>query len=521
MRFKDFIQERAMNSVAFADVATRYGKIARVGYEFEMIVPTHSGLYVESDKKQYPAANSEPIQRYDTVSEFEEYFIMTSRKKRAILEAIDGWLDERKMDYVESHWESYVRGEMDEAEARDLAEYEYDRNNKNTDETDWFRSEYPIRKKFVDEFDLEPIFGWFDESDRHAAVYTEEYFEVEDDEEIVSSAPGVAQSLSAIIGSEPSILVSRHEEEKSTTRWYIEPDSSIKGDNPGDQGLELVSPPEPLEKALVSLKDIFAWMKKNNLETNMTTGLHINISVPDVRNKLDPLKLVVFMGERHAAELFNRDKNSTAKSQLEVVIKKIMFDGRLPDSADDLIKRSWSYLNSTKYFSVNFSTLIKGYLEFRLAGGENYHYDFKTASETVLRFVSALELACDPSLERREYIKKLSKIMGKASDAAANTVRMDAGKVSQELRRIHSLNQDIGQYFDRFNNSSGNYQKVNFIALLNSIVVTLKNFKTELTLKERVYLKSLASKSDVTSATIDSLEQDALSRQRIKKFIGL
>jgi hypothetical protein len=43
--FKQFMLEKAMNQKVFADTASRLGDTARVGYEFEMAIPSTSGLY--------------------------------------------------------------------------------------------------------------------------------------------------------------------------------------------------------------------------------------------------------------------------------------------------------------------------------------------------------------------------------------------------------------------------------------------------------------------------------------------
>ena len=76
-------------------------------------------------------------------------------------------------------------------------------------------------------------------------------------------------------------------------------------------------------------------------------------------------------------------------------------------------------LSKNKYSSVNISKLEKhGYLEFRIAGGENYHLKPRLVEEAILRYITALDIASDPNLYREEYLKKLTSLFQRAKDNA-------------------------------------------------------------------------------------------------------
>jgi hypothetical protein len=88
-------------------------------------------------------------------------------------------------------------------------------------------------------------------------------------------------------------------------------------------------------------------------------------------------------------------------------------------------------LSESKYASVNISKMRYGYLEFRMVGNSDYHKDFAKIKDTILRFVSALEIACDKDAERNLYLKKLAAVMGKAD--ATSTIPENAEKTVIQL----------------------------------------------------------------------------------------
>ena len=86
-----------------------------------------------------------------------------------------------------------------------------------------------------------------------------------------------------------------------------------------------------------------------------------------------------------------------------------------------MIEAAKNALSKQKFSSVEITKLSQGYLEFRIAGGAGYEDDFEKVRDTTLRFVTALEIACDPKAERKEYLKKLSRVLGYAESSGNNT----------------------------------------------------------------------------------------------------
>jgi hypothetical protein len=69
-----------------------------------------------------------------------------------------------------------------------------------------------------------------------------------------------------------------------------------------------------------------------------------------------------------------------------------------------------SVIDDAKFRSVNFSKLKNGYLEFRSIGGHGYHLKYNEITDTISRWISVIDLACDPDASRKEYVKKVAKL---------------------------------------------------------------------------------------------------------------
>lgn len=236
--------------------------------------------------------------------------------------------------------------------------------------------------------------------------------------------------------------------------WRIVPDGSIQEGGTGT-GIELVSPPTPVDDALGDLKQCFKWMSKHDVVTNSTTGLHVNLSIPGIWTRLDKLKLILFMGEQHVLKKYERELNTYAKAHYADMIDAIQKAGPGPKKASELNAIASKALQDIKYRTVNLSKLKSGYLEFRTAGNANYHKKFESIANDVGRFLTIIELACDPEAERKEYLKKLAKLFdqAKAPFAVAEDMGLEkflhkfAGQGSYSVL-VRNLTGDRGQSKD-------------------------------------------------------------------------
>ena len=200
-------------------------------------------------------------------------------------------------------------------------------------------------------------------------------------------------------------------------KWIVEPDGSIEPKSADDAGLEFISPPMPLGEALAAVKKMRDWAEEYAY-TNTSTGLHINVSVPDLlRRNIDYVKLALFLGDKYLLELFKRTNNEYTRGSLEGIEKKVgwMTDdalerlrntirtGALKDAADNI-----QAAYTDKYNSIN---VKDGYIEFRSPGGDYLNSNLEDITRAVIRMAMALKIATDPQAYREEYQKKFYKLL--------------------------------------------------------------------------------------------------------------
>lgn len=227
----------------------------------------------------------------------------------------------------------------------------------------------------------------------------------------------VADEFSSFMGKPVNASRSYHGGRREAGHYVVEPDGSLEGDNPGDGGLEFVSPPMPIAEMLTDLKKVKAWADKVGAYTNDSTGLHINVSVPGFSmEKLDYVKLAVLLGDERVLNEFGRMGNTYTKSALQIVKQNIK---QRPEDAQALLAKMKEHLSTaaakvihsgttSKYTSINTKT---GYIEFRSPGGDWLDTNFELIEPTLLRFVVALDAALDETKYKQDYAKKLYKLL--------------------------------------------------------------------------------------------------------------
>ena len=200
-------------------------------------------------------------------------------------------------------------------------------------------------------------------------------------------------------------------------QWIIEPDSSISADGSDEGGLEFVSPALDIPEAIKQMQQVLEFIREYGY-TNESTGLHINISVPDYDvDKLDYVKLAIFLGDKHVLEQFDRLSNHYCDGaykkignkvqqmkgdELKAVMSK-MKEG-LTLAASKIIHTGYT----SKYTSINTK---EGYIEFRSPGGDYLNKTPEELVNTALRMSLALRIATDETMYKQEYQKRLYKVL--------------------------------------------------------------------------------------------------------------
>jgi hypothetical protein len=496
MRFKEFLSEKAMNDRTFSDVTKRLGASAKVGFEFELVVepdsPIMDEVWVDNRDR-----GTHDIEHYDSFSDFRDMFYTVQAQPEIAHDLVE-WCKKNNIALRAkiSAWDHF--GE-------------------------WLKAEFSGPEDFVSRYNLEPKHGWHQEPGHghSASVYTEP----SNDEDHTYN---VAVALSASLENEVdhAVVVAKDAQKtasKNKNSWYVEKDESIRAR--GGVGLEVVSPPLAMDNANDTVDTVFNWMQTNELTTNDTTGLHVGVSIPGIEDKLDPVKLILFMGEQHLLRQFGREGNEYTKPHLDIIVHSIKQRGVLPKSASELESTALKILKDVqgrdhKYRTVNLSKLNDGYVEFRVAGGAGYEQDAALVKKTVGRYVTAIEIACSPDMERKEYLKKLAALFSdKPVDPEAPHDKEDVDALPKGLQRLYRYNRNILTYWHAFEQ---NADRSTLIALMRAAMETAKKAKFRMDINEKLMFRKLIKQVSMQASDIDDqFGSNHLARLEFKKDFGV
>lgn len=245
----------------------------------------------------------------------------------------------------------------------------------------------------------------------------------------------VADSFHKALGKNVKHGDDYHSVRRDKTSYILEPDGSLdEPNNDNDKGLEFVSPPMTIADMLIDLAKVKKWADYNNCYTNSSTGLHINISVPNFSiDKLDFVKLALLLGDEYVLRNFNRYGNDYAPPAIEKVKQNIL---NRAEDAEGLLQSMHTGLSqlaskaihgghTNKYCSINTKD---GYVEFRSPGEDWLGENFEKIEATMLRMVVALDAACNREKYQQEYAKKLYKLLTHQTTGR----RADTGELQQK-----------------------------------------------------------------------------------------
>lgn len=315
---------------------------------------------------------------------------ITPEEFQTMLEAI---LDERRSAYYQEQWDDQGRNYA-------YAQEEFnDERSDDVSESDWLHDEN-IRYAS----DVENNYNitwpyWRSGGDGGASIER------------------VADDFSGAVGMRVNWSSNYHGGRREPNAYVVEPDGSLDPDDGNDSGLEFVSPPMPIDKMIEQLNKVKEWAGNYGCYTNQSTGLHINISVPNYDlSKLDYVKLALLLGDKYILDQYGRSSNTYAKSALGKVQELIK---RSPDKGKELLDKMRGHMDALatkaihtgstdKYTSINTKS---GYIEFRSPGGDWLDANFDKIENTLMRFTVALSAAMNPEAYREEYLKKLYKLL--------------------------------------------------------------------------------------------------------------
>ena len=128
------------------------------------------------------------------------------------------------------------------------------------------------------------------------AVYDEFQYDLEMPSDISEETYGnVANSLEQLLNKEVDWSSTYHGADRDEGCYIVEPDSSIIPTSEGyDLPVEIVSPPQSITDSLADYRKIRSWAIVDDHYTNSSTGLHINVSLPNFSYKNLQLHIYVF-----------------------------------------------------------------------------------------------------------------------------------------------------------------------------------------------------------------------------------
>jgi hypothetical protein len=434
---------------------------ATAGMEFEMIVPNTQSPEDSEYEPDYDADD-----RASSWSGIEDFFMggdgnNSRRDVRSMIESMQEqffeWLNEKRDEDWNYNGESFLREYIelndyfDEDAAIEVAKDELAENNPEIEEDSEEYNKY-IRERVEQEFDafvedewsrqgriydrayesfmedwdsdnnidegdwLDSNYKWMTDVYREFGVENDVYWphtmQVGGSEDIEN----VAESFSDAIG-RPCNASNEYHGVRKAREYTVEPDGSLQPDSDDDTGLEFVSPPLPLTELVADLKDVIDWANSYGCYTNESTGLHMNVSVPNYSLKnVDYTKLALLLGDEYILKQFSREANNYCRSAISRIRKNVA--GR-PEDVARMLDKMRSGLDeqaiklihtgvTDKYTSINTKD---GYIEFRSPGGDWLNEDVDTLTNTLYRFVVAMDAACDPQKYKEDYYKKLYKLL--------------------------------------------------------------------------------------------------------------
>lgn len=341
------------------------------------------------------------------------------------------WLDERIADEWEEDKDEYIltfvktQGFSDE----DLQDEDHiaDIVEKAIDDTgsDLHKAAYEsYRAEKVSELKNEEMEREWLESVFYTVQEVAEYYEVGwpyvNESELTFEE--VADSLSAVLGDDVVYGGGNdnHPRHQVGDNFYIlETDSSVEDEDSDAAGIELVSYPMDLETAQIHFSNIQSWADSEQVYTNQTCGLHVNVSLPDRdMDQFDALKAAVFLGDQYVLAQFGREFNRYAQSSYEIIKDAIEF---LPvDKVNYLLNKIRSdvagfvdsfksaVIRRDKYMSIH----VRGtHVEFRSMGDDWLIYEPEEIFKYINRYVTVMDIATDPTKYKKEYLKHIHELL--------------------------------------------------------------------------------------------------------------
>lgn len=420
MRYHDLLNELKMSPSALAKFAKTTSSTIIGGFEAECILAD-----VRDDEHVPDYSADERFGHRIDMEEVEQFFdaeVRTNAGMKNLNRQYEDWKEAKANGYVEENLESMVE------------QLAYDYNRTKDEDNQLPNEEFVedaktyLRDNVENQVDMSlhqffweygHITDWREISDNFDIEWPHLQSAVDKGDFDQDIAEDAAEELRGYLSRPVKVNADYHGERKDGF-YHMEPDGSVTPEDATDMGVEIISPPMNLDEMMADLESVMRFIDLNAY-TNDSTGLHINLSIPNT--SVDYTKLVLFLGDQHVLQQFGRQASDYARSSLIDLQNKASrgeatraFD-LLQQGLLDLAGKAVRDRNLNKKVSVN---MHDSYVEFRAMGGD-YITQWSDVKNNILRFARALEVACDPMAERKEYALKLYKLLTSSQRVGAFT----------------------------------------------------------------------------------------------------
>jgi len=428
----------------------------QVGMEFEMVVPDAEGEDEDDFEYEPDYGRDERAEDIEDIVRFfgeEDDYVGNNNSERQLDRLRDDLYEkfyEWQSEKIDADWNSdegkefffkWVKKNVDPDDVADHVDKEEDLfGNRNPDGSDYMEFSEAAWENGFDDDNYQNAYDEFREGKQEDGDFDENTFlrdigirdmsDVANRVSVDISWPfyesnygggggediqSIGENFSDAIGKKVYTSSSYHGARREPGAYSLEPDGSIDASS-GEAGLEFISPPMDVDEMIDDLKKVKEWADDRGCYTNRSTGLHINVSIPDYSlDKLDYVKLAVLLGDKYILEQFGRLSNSYAKSAIDVIKDRAKDNEdvdrllkQLKGNVETIASKLLHSGRTDKFTSIN--TKDK-YVEFRSAGGDWLGKNFDKIENTVLRNIVALDAACDPNKYKKEYQKALYKLL--------------------------------------------------------------------------------------------------------------
>lgn len=425
----------------------------RFGFEAEVIMTGFDDDY-DSDESEIV---DEDIGRADSLHDVSDFFGVRHSDRSYITVESDfyEWLSDKEFEYTKEYIENnltdraeelFSKLSAEEQEESDVEDFLDDARSQLESEAeedfsyndDYGFYEFCQAKGYGTYYDLSNAYGfdWPDDryesspseydSDTGYSLYRAEEVASELEDALDISVKAFANYHSGQLGAHSEL-------------WRIEPDGSLSASDPDSEaGMEIITPDGglPLKEGIAAMQQLFAWLRTKRAYTSetATTGLHINLSIPDQYEKtIDYVKLVLFSGDEYVLQQFDRVGGYNDESAREI---RRAIEGGNVEGALGLMRKGLSTAASTSLIASNKQRSVTvnkkaGYVEFRVVGNDYLNMG-EVVRLAVLRFARALTIAADPEAYKEEYAKKLYKVITNVSGKMFEGLNPDVVKMFAE-----------------------------------------------------------------------------------------